>query len=852
MLAGKRCLACLIALCGATAVASEAWLDWLNSQVLDRVRVSGQRTFAFRSHHVEGNREAFNQLNYFGEGDRQFSQVGDVTISGDKVLGVLSFDVRLSTYKYANPDSQRIALTFERDWGKVTLGDINASVGGGNELVSLRRFAQGAQADVKFGNLRVTGVATRSKTSARTISFNGNNSAGPYYLNGSRIVDGTLRVRVDGVDQVLGTDYVANYEIGTITFLNRVIPPTSVITVTYESRGLNNARGAIVGGSVVWTPMSGLDIGFTRVEQKAVGSTGLSQTTEEFEGFGPPDVPYYLLQPPLRDRPILVTVDNVPQVEGVDYFFDPNNEQVFYFRRFMPRTSIIRVTYTPKPSPGTFGNGARVVQGLDFAYTPNAKTRLDVNLAESRLDTPLGLERGFAKSATFRTELGRLNARLNWSDIPSTFVNVESTGFRRNQSGGDFSFQYDASKGFKIGLSGSKYKITTPTYTENGLQAIRGESSDIRLSTTYQPTERLRYYLEGSTFSGSYDGRPNSSQNLVAGVETRRKGLTTSLEATRQRIRAPKFGGEGLQLVTTEVTGVRLTNTYQPTPKLQLTSRIGYNTVVSDGQESSGRDLSFQASYEFSSRLRSYLTWSDSTSGAITAVGGYLGGGIGYNGNGFSGGTFGGNANLGSTRARLLQLRTEYLPTDALSLSAHFTSTMSEGANRTNSRQDSYGITANWAPSPNTSVYADISQANVSFLNLPGSSETTVMTFGASTKFAERWDASLSYSGSSFGGSGLSGFGQNTSWFDALLGYRLDPRQRLFVRYSTGNVSGYLPDRTSDLTFAYQYEIWRGVNLVASYRLRDRRSLGDLNASNSYRSSGFDLELTFDFASIRN
>lgn len=848
----RRLVLVIFAMAGVTAAAGEAWLDWLNSQVLEKVRISGQRTFAFRSHHVEGNREAFNQLNYFGEGDKTFTQTGDVMLSGDKVLGFLTFDVRLSSYKYANPDAQRITLGLERSWGKVQLGDIHATAGGGNELISLRRFAQGAQAEVRLGDFRVTGVATRSKTSARTISINGNNSAGPYYLSGSRIVDGSLRVRVDGVDQVLGTDYIANYEIGTITFLNRVIPPTSVITVTYESRGLNNATGEIYGGSIVWQATKGFEIGLTRIEQKAVGSTGLSQTTEEFEGFGPPDVPYFLLQPPLRDRPIVVTVDNVPQVEGVDYYFDPENEQVFYFRRFMPRTSIIRVTYTPKPSPGSFGNGGRVVQGFDVTWRPSEKMRVDVNLAESRLQTPLGIERGLAKSASLSTEWGRLNARLNWSDIPSKFISVESTGFRRNQTGGDLSLEYDAGKNLRLLFSGSKYEISTPTYTSEGLQAVRGETSDLRLRASYQPSERLRYYVEGGKFSGKYDGRPNSSTNLVAGVETRARSFTTSIEATHQQVRSPKFTQEGFEMVSASVSGVRISNSYKPNDRLQLTSRIGYNTVTADGKESAGRDLSFTAAYQFSERLRSELSWLDSTSGAITALGGFFGGGIGYNGNGFSGGAFGGSANLGAARARVLQLRTDYLPNDALSIGVRYVSTLSEGSNRTNSRQDSIGLTANWAPSPNTSVYADFSRANVSFLNAPGNSETTVITFGANTRLWGRWDASFSYTGSNFGGTGISGFAQNTSWMDAQIGYRLDPRQRMFIRYSNGNVSGYLPDRVSELSLAYQYEIWRGIHLTASYKIRDRKNLSLEHASNSYRSSGFDLELTFDFASIRN
>ncbi|MER3466719.1 MAG: hypothetical protein C4340_06360, partial [Armatimonadota bacterium] len=90
----KRLVLAILATAAASASAGEAWLDWLNAQVLDKVRVSGQRTFAFRSHRVDGSREAFNQLNYFGEGDRTFTQTGDVTLSGDKVLGFLTFDVR--------------------------------------------------------------------------------------------------------------------------------------------------------------------------------------------------------------------------------------------------------------------------------------------------------------------------------------------------------------------------------------------------------------------------------------------------------------------------------------------------------------------------------------------------------------------------------------------------------------------------------------------------------------------------------------------------------------------------------------------------------------------------------------
>jgi hypothetical protein len=89
------------------------------------------------------------------------------------------------------------------------------------------------------------------------------------------------------------------------------------------------------------------------LSQESTARTALRRRTEQFYGFGAPSTPYDLQFPPLRDanNPIIITVGGVPQVEGVDYYFDELLPYRFYFTRYMPQQSLFRWNTPRAPIP---------------------------------------------------------------------------------------------------------------------------------------------------------------------------------------------------------------------------------------------------------------------------------------------------------------------------------------------------------------------------------------------------------------------------------------------------------------------------------------------------------------------
>jgi hypothetical protein len=348
--------------------ALRSW-ETLQEEFRRTVSISGHKSIGYHLNDVEGDFAAFRDQNYFGQGGQRVTDNTDLTIRVNKFLGFLSFDWRWSNNRFRNPYDARITYTYESPNLRLEWGDITASLGSANPLVGFNRTLKGATATATWGRSRFRYIASETKAAARTITIQGNDSPGPYYLQGSQIVDGSERVQVDGVEKRRGEDYTIDYFGGILRFRDgMIIPRTSTIVVTYETYAFNSAPSRLQGFRVESNLGGGFNLGFTMVSQKSTVRVGLRRRTERFFGFEAPTTPYDLQFPPLRDanNPIIITVGGVPQVEGVDYYFDERLPYRFYFTRYMPRTLIIQVEYTPRPDPSSTIGGDREVMGIDL------------------------------------------------------------------------------------------------------------------------------------------------------------------------------------------------------------------------------------------------------------------------------------------------------------------------------------------------------------------------------------------------------------------------------------------------------------------------------------------------------
>lgn len=827
-------------------------LVWLKKNVFEKVRVTGNQVFGLHYHEVKGDENTYRDQWYYGRGNDKFTDRRDVYISGDKVLGVLMFDVHLSNDRFRRPQDDKLVLSYEKSGIKTQLGDISASLFNTNELVGFRRSMRGAQIEAKTGPIKLKGVYTNIRSAARTISIQGNNTSGPYYLQAGFIVEGSVSVRVDGEQQKLGDDYIINVDAGTITFLEKVIPPTSTIVISYETLGRNQDRGTILGGGMTYDFGNGVTAGLSHIIQDPKISTSLSQTTEEFEGYGPPDTPYFLSSIPLEDRPVIVKVDGILQTEGVDYYFDANNPMVFYFTRFMPNTSIIRVTYTPMPDSGTFGSGKRTVSGADLAWKfgkPDNGGAILYSLAQSSLETPLGNETGRAHAIRFDYKTGRTALTGTWKDIPSNFVGIEGVGFNRNEQGGAGKLTYHAGDGVIVSLQGAEVKIGTPTFDGEGLKIISGKTQDFRLKTEWKPSDTRGFFVEATRQKGEYDGKGSESFGISSGYTHQMKRFSFEASALNQSVRSKTVNHDGSPKVTDgQLTGGQVTGSYDFGKGVSFSSRLGLVSVQTEGESSTGHVANANLSYQPNSKFETTLAYSDSFSGAITGIPGFGGGyGYGYNGNGFSGGGFNFGLNSLTSKSKGLSLMTRWTPFNALSVLTQLVKTKSEGGNLSNSESDIATLSLFWNPMKRTSVHLDASQSTTKLLNSPGASKTTMMSVGFDHGFSERWNLTANYSRTDFGGSGLSQFGQNLDSYNLRLTYKPAKNQRAFMELGSGRTAGYRADLQEYFSAGYAYDILPGVALVASYKMRNQFNFNDETRDNGYRSSGFDLELQINF-----
>ncbi|MES2461470.1 MAG: hypothetical protein V4671_12880, partial [Armatimonadota bacterium] len=188
------------------------------------LNISGGMSLSSQQSAISGGdlaQETYNQQNGQTFDTRRlgpFNQAMDLTIQG-KIFNAFSVNARLTNSRYGNFLNQRFGFNYKSGGTAVNVGDVNASLGG-NELVSFARSLQGLQFSRDFGGgkVKMSGIASLTRALTRRGTFTGNGTTGPYYLNGSNILEGTEKLRLNGTELVAGTDYRIDYILGQVTF----------------------------------------------------------------------------------------------------------------------------------------------------------------------------------------------------------------------------------------------------------------------------------------------------------------------------------------------------------------------------------------------------------------------------------------------------------------------------------------------------------------------------------------------------------------------------------------------------------------------------------------------------------
>lgn len=215
-----------------------------------KLDIKGFRYIKYRTYSSSGNSESFlsqQGLITYGDKIEQGTNLVFTATSGKmQVTGSISelplqerdmkFDVGGDELPYA-----------------IKLGDFTAEFNGGT-LATLNKRITGAEVDYTNDKYDFGFVASQSRSESKTISFNGNNTHGPYDLNTFEIVPNSMTVKINGQTQPPDS-YDADFYAGEITFCSKSTPPecrniktSDTIQVDFEQKLLLSLKGGNIRG----------------------------------------------------------------------------------------------------------------------------------------------------------------------------------------------------------------------------------------------------------------------------------------------------------------------------------------------------------------------------------------------------------------------------------------------------------------------------------------------------------------------------------------------------------------------------------------------------------------------------
>lgn len=852
-----------------------------------KIQLSGSKKIGFHIAKVNGDRNAYSDSYYFGQGGRPVTDFTELSIIGTKVFDLFNFSWRLTNTPFGTPQDRRFSINYERGGTRIDVGDITAALGG-NELVSFNKTLRGIHVSTRLSRalpLKISGIYSQTRATARTSVIYGNDSGGPYYLNASQILDGSERVRVDGREMVRGKDYEIDYFTGLLTFKEGIIiPRTSTILVSFESEGYNEPSGRLTGWRVE-APLGSLNLGVIALRQDARSSTGLRTKTERFYGYGNPLSPYELQYPVEPGSAVIATVDGVPQQQGTkrgegDFFVDPDIPYRVYFNRAIPSTSIISITYVPRLT-GNATLGSRRVMGYDLNWQLGKLGSIGFYAARSSAERGASTQDGQGKMLNATLNLGSFRWTTLWRDIDPDFVTVESVGFRRQEKGYSHSIEYVGSSQFNARLTIDRMQV--PDYIgsylggsqRTGNASVNNTSFDATLSLPKVPQVRLSWLSQRNN-SGNYGSSETQSRNISLTHKLGSVSLGLDLLSTRASSISTFTTGGNTTTNTYDSSSdtVRLTWSWSQSERLAFNGVLARGRTRSSGSSNNAQDISIGVRWLPMKTLNVNYQYAVRDSGTLSSTGGYLGGnlggsfigpggyqsgwGVGYGAGGNYSGGYYNPISSGLTyssigvKNRSHNLTMSYTPNDNLSVDLGFMQQLSAGDNLTNTDMQGLNLGVNYRLSDKTSVALNFTRQNVNYVGASDGAKTDILYFTLRTELTRKLVLNLqvqrmnSSSLFSMGGSGQRQ-DQKMLAYSLRLEYPFAPRQSAFLEHRFSDVHGFFGSVDRDSALGYEYEINRYLAFTLSIRLQERSNRDAQYANYNYKAFTLDADISARF-----
>jgi len=844
-----RCAVSLVALSAAVlgpAQTISGFGKWFNDQIANRITIQGERRIAYHQRTVSGDLQAYNDVEYGGQGLSTVTDFGNVHVTGAKVLGFLNFELNIQDSRFQDPQANRLSADIEKGPWTLNFGDIHGSLSNSNRFARFDKSLSGGQIGFKGKNFQVKALYSDVRGQPRTVSVQGNNSAGPYYLQSSQIVRGSEQVLVDGVLQVFGEDYTMDYDLGSILFVNkltfegRIIPPTSTIVATYEVLGFNGSRGTLEGISTNIDLKKSGRIGMTVMRQKQGGKFRDDLLTQRFLPPMAAGTPLFLDFAPADPLALKLYIGSTLQVLGDTYEFNEFNTATIILKIDVI-DKIVTIIYKPKPVNTVQGD--RDIVGLDYSLPLGDRGQLAYYQAVGRLTNAVEPKSGTARGFQLEYKTGKTEFTGSFRDVPDGFVGIETATFNRNERATQVGIHVTPSDRFQYGIDHQNARIQT-TGLDNAPVSSRFSDLSAYIDVKPKGTRGLPWKLTQERIA-------SNGPNGEATVDSTSLGTSGQKGRADWKLDLMNQFANGYSVIDTvrakrnlniQTLAYRLN--YRAARSLDFNVNTSLSRVATTGVSSMGRDLLFGASYRPNEKFAIRAEVADSDAGQLATLGFISGSGFGYGGNGFSGGADESNFNE-STNARNANLSMSWAANDKLSFTGNLNYYRTSGGVSSNVETKGVGFGANWNLNNSTDIDLLFDSSTTSFLDSPLVSSASTINFyvngNPKGRFSYRGGINVLLT------SGNSQFRQDSVGYEMSLNYLLAKRHSVNFSMDNGRLTGYLPQETRNMALTYQYQIWRTLALNIGYRIIDVVNRDKSIVSGEYSSRGFDIELQFNF-----
>ena len=831
--------------------------DWWDQNLWSRIAYSGSRTLGYQYYRFEGDADAFSSLTNYGTGLQRFTDIGNLSLQGNKVFGLLDFRATFTDNRFSDPEQQQYTLNYRRGdikrggaWD-VSYGTVQASLLNGNRFVNFSRSLNGLVGDFRRGRLETKFISSEARGAARTVTIEGNNTSGPYYLQSGRIIGGTIKILLDGVELRQGVDYLVDISIGSVNFVNRVIAPTSTIVASYESYDVTNSGGSIRGAGVAYELGGGAGrISINTVQQLVGNASTTTERIELFQGFGFPGAQYALNFEPIPSS-IEVKVDGFirsfsPFDDGVsEFYLTANAPSRVISRVAIPSTQTLQIKYLPKLVQSV--DGDRRVTGFDWRIpvgTKGSQSTLIYSKANGKLSGP-SASSGDAEALDLRLNEGKGSFKMGFRKVEPGFRTIEQTGFSRNEDATEYTYEY-YTKGLSSSLGTTNSLISIDSGTSVTSSRLQSTNATFRYSDprSNPDTNRTQAFTWNKVRVLSTDDNSLNSLAYKEDFRSRKISYGYGVENITGR------GRVNGTITDLGVNSYRTNATYDAGKNWTLVGSASKSFVRTDTIRSEGYDYSIRANVGQTGPWTGGFDYTLSDSGVLASLGGFLNGnsfGYGNNGFGNSGGT--GVLSTGQLKAKRTSINATHQAGDNLTVAATYATTSTEGASTSNARIDTLALNSSWRINSAHTFVLDLVKVKSNFLtSTSGSSNSDVLSGFLMGNPGKLWSYSFGYNLLRSTGSQIS---QDNVGLSADINYRFNQKHRLFVNASVSRTRGLYPQDDNSFQAGYAYSLTPGIALVGKYNFRDLRNLDPAAIGGAFRANGLSLELTFDLSNRR-